>query len=421
MNKKIIAFDFLRALAIIMIIPAHLSSYLFSIYGKLALYAFDPYFANMGLGLFIFMSGYLLYYNNHSINSLKNVFDFYKKRLLRIYPLYWAALATFVLVFSIFAPRLNSGFVYPNSENVFGFFNVLVHALGLQILLAPTYASPMLTLYFVGLIISYYAIYPLLIMFSKTTSRLLFSSLIVYIGLFLISKTFNIIDHRFFMFFLIFVFGVLTCKESQFGKTVNLPVKTPLAQVLLAVLPVIFVLTIVVGLRESLFLDPRVSVTIDTGSGTIDSSMIRSLLDSMAGLLSTRPPFLQFLTDTLLLNIFAILFCVFEYSFAMKFINDKFSHSLSSVFTYIATSSYCVYLFHRPFFTLWNSGTNFIGSPILRDVIMTVIAIPLLFFISYQIQTMELNLKSNISHKKFPKKNALFTRFFTRFITGFSK
>jgi peptidoglycan/LPS O-acetylase OafA/YrhL len=405
MNKKIVAFDFLRALAIIMIIPAHLSSYLFSSYGKLALYAFDPYFANMGLGLFIFMSGYLLYYNNHSINSLQSVFDFYKKRLLRIYPLYWAALATFVLVFSVFAPRLNSGFVYPNSENVFGFFNVFVHALGLQILLSPAHASPMLTLYFVGLIISFYAIYPLLIIFSKTTKQLLLYSFIIYFGLFSISKAFNIIDHRFFMFFLIFVFGILTCKESQFGKAVRISVKTPLAQVLLAVLPVIFVLTIVTGLRESLFLDPRVSVTIDTGTGTIGSSMIRSILDSMAGLLSINPPLLQFLIDTLFLNIFAILFCIFEYSFAIKFINDKFSRSLSSFFTYIATSSYCVYLFHRPFFTLWNSGTNFIGSPILRDIIMVFAAIPLLFFVSYYVQKLEMGLKDNFSHKKFPGKS----------------
>ncbi|AKB19972.1 hypothetical protein MSWHS_3109 [Methanosarcina sp. WWM596] len=415
MNKKIIAFDFLRALAIVMIIPAHLSNYLFSIYGKLALYAFDPYFANMGLGLFIFMSGYLLYYNNHSIKSLQNVFDFYRKRLLRIYPLYWAALATFVLVFYVFAPRLNSGFVFPDSENVFGLSNVLVHVLGLQILLAPTYASPMLTLYFVGLIICFYAIYPLLIMFSKSTKLLLLSSFIIYLGLFSISKTFNIIDHRFFMFFLIFVFGILTCKESQFGKAVKLSVKSPLTHILLAVLPVIFVLTIVTGLRESMFLDPRVSVTIDTGSGTIGSSMIRSMLDSMAGLLSINPPLLQFFIDTLFLNIFTILFCVFEYSFAMKFINDKLSRSLSSVFTYIATSSYCVYLFHRPFFTLWNSGTNFINSPILRDVIMVFISIPLLFFVSYHVQTMEQNLKSSISHRKFPGKNLSFTGFFTGF------
>src|SRR5574344_730338 len=93
MKNKIIAFDFLRALAIAMIIPAHLSNFLSFTYLKLALYAVDPFVANMGLGLFIFMSGYLLYYNNHSIRSLEDVFDFYKKRLLRIFPLYWAALA----------------------------------------------------------------------------------------------------------------------------------------------------------------------------------------------------------------------------------------------------------------------------------------------------------------------------------------
>lgn len=417
MKNKIIAFDFLRALAIIMIIPAHLSNFLYSTYGKLALYAFDPYFANMGLSLFIFMSGYLLYYNNHSINSLQNVFDFYKKRLLRIYPLYWAALATFVLVFFVFAPRFNSSFVFPNSENVFGFYNVLVHVLGLQILLAPAYASPMLTLYFIGLIVIFYAIYPLILMYSKTTKSILLSSFIVYLGLFLISKTFRIIDYRFFTFFLIFVFGILTCKESQFGKAVKKPVIKTLSRVLLAILPVIFVLTIIMGLRESLFLDPRVSVTIDTGSAIIGSSMIISMLDNMAGLLNINPHLLQFLIETLLLNIFAILFCVFEYSFAMKFINDKFSSSLSSVFSYIATSSYCVYLFHRPFFTLWNWGTNFISSPILRDLIMVFIAIPLLFFVSYQVQTMELNLKSSVSHRKFLKKNLLCTRF----ITGFNK
>jgi peptidoglycan/LPS O-acetylase OafA/YrhL len=92
MKNKLLAFDFLRALAILMIIPAHLSSYLFSTYSKLGLYVFDPYFANMGLGLFIFMSGFLLYYNNYSIHSFEDVLSFYRKRLLRIFPLYWEVL-----------------------------------------------------------------------------------------------------------------------------------------------------------------------------------------------------------------------------------------------------------------------------------------------------------------------------------------
>jgi peptidoglycan/LPS O-acetylase OafA/YrhL len=404
MKNKIIAFDFLRALAIIMIIPAHLSNFLFSTYGKLMLYAFDPYFANMGLGLFIFMSGYLLYYNNHSINSLENVFDFYKKRLLRIYPLYWAALFVFVMVFFIFAPRLDSGFVFPDSENVFSLYNVLIHALGLQILLAPAYATPMLTLYFVGLIVIFYAIYPFIIMYSKSTKQLLISSFFVYAGFFLISKTFSIIDHRFFMFFLIFMFGVLACRENLFGKAERIPGKMPFVQILLSVLPVIFVLVIVLGLRSSMFLDPKISVTIETGSGIIGSSTVRSIMDSIAGLLGVNSLLIQFIMETALLNFFMLIFCAFEYSLAMSFVNDKFSGSLNSFFTNIAASSYCVYLFHRPFFALWNSGTNFISSPILRDIIMLFVAIPLLFFISYHIQKIELNLKKNFSSRRFHRK-----------------
>jgi len=409
MKNKIIAFDFLRALAIIMIIPAHLSNFLFSTYSKLGLYAFDPYFANMGLGLFIFMSGYLLYYNNHSISSFQNILSFYRKRLLRIFPLYWAALAAFILVFSVFAPKLNSGFLFPNAQNVFGFFNVLIHISGLQIFLAPAYASPMLTLYFIGLIIVFYTIYPFIIMISKDAKHLLFVSSIVFLGFLLISRTFNIIDPRFFVFFPIFVFGILTCRKSLFEKSGTIFMRMPFVQILLAALPVIFVLIIVLESRTVLFLDPKVSLTIDSaGSGTMESSMVISMLSSVANSLGMNYTTLKFIIDSLLLNIFIVMFCSLEYRFAMKFITDKFSSSLSSFFTYIATSLYCVYLFHRPFLAIWNTGTNFISNLISRDIIVIFVAIPLLFFISYHVQTFELNLEKYISHEKVPGKDPSF-------------
>jgi peptidoglycan/LPS O-acetylase OafA/YrhL len=401
MKEKIIAFDFLRALAIAMIIPAHLSNFLSSTYSKLALYSVDPYFANMGLGLFIFMSGYLLYYNNHSINSFQSVLSFYKKRLLRIFPLYWVALTVFMLVFYIFAPKLNSGFVFPNAEHVFSIHNVIIHILGLQIFLAPVYASPMMTLYFVGLIIVFYTTYPFIIMLSKNSKQLLLCSSLIFLGFILVSRTFNIIDHRFFMFFPIFVFGILTCKESLFEKSITMLQKIPFVQLLLAFLPAILVLVIVLGSRTTLLLDPKVSFTIESaGSGTIGSSMMVSMLESMANSLGLGYITLKFVIDTVLLNVFLIMFCVLEYEFAMRFINNKILSSLSSAFTYIATASYCVYLFHRPFLVLWNSGTNFISNPILHDVILIFVALPLLLFISYSLQTFELNLKKFILHKK---------------------
>ena len=221
----------------------------------------------------------------------------------------------------------------------------------------------MLTLYFFGLIIAFYILYPFIIMFSKDARYILLNSFIIFIVFLLLSRTFSIIDPRFFMFFSVFVFGILTCKKSLFEKSEIEIMKKRFIQIILAVLPVIFVLIIVLESRTLLFLDPKVYFTINSvGSGTIGSSMVISMLNSWANSLNLNYSTLQFILDTLLLNIFVIIFCIFEYRFAMKFINDKFSSTLSSIFTYIATSSYCVYLFHRPFFALWNSGTNFIHN-----------------------------------------------------------
>ncbi|PAV12656.1 hypothetical protein ASJ81_19995 [Methanosarcina spelaei] len=409
MKNKIIAFDFLRALAIAMIIPAHLSNFLSFTYIKLALYAVDPFVANMGLGLFIFMSGYLLYYNNHSINSFQSVLSFYRKRLLRIFPLYWGAIAAFTLVFFIFAPKINSGFEFPNAENVFSFHNIIMHILGLQIFLAPRYVSPMLTLYFVGLIIVFYAIYPLIIMLSKSSKQILLCSFLIFIGCLLVSRTFNIIEPRFFMFFPIFIFGILTCKESLFEKSMIINRKNPFIQILLAALPVMLVLVIVLDSRTTLLLDPKTSFTIaSAGSGTIGSSTVVSMLESIANSLGLSYLILKFIIDSVLLNLFVIIFCVLEYRFAMKFINNEFSSILSSAFTYVATASYCIYLFHRPFLALWNSGTHFISSPILHDVILIFVALPVLVIISYHLQILEFNLKKYFSNKKDSHKDLSF-------------
>lgn len=405
MANKIIAFDFLRALAIIMIIPAHLSNFLFSTYSKLGLYAFDPFFANMGLGLFIFMSGYLLYYNNPSINTYQDIFSFYKKRLLRIFPLYWAALIAFILIFSVFAPKLHSGFVFPNAQNVFTYYNILIHLLGLQIILAPAYSSPMLTLYFIGLIVAFYIVYPFITMFSRNSKQLLFVSSTLFFGFFLVSTIFDIIDVRFFMFFWIFVLGIFSCKEKLFEKSEEI-LKNNYVRILLAAFPIIFVIIVVLGSRTVLFLDPDVSLTVKSASGgKIESLMIISMLSHVANSLGLNYDVLKLVIDTILLNFFAMFFCILEYGFAVKIINDKLSYSISSLITNIATSSYCVYLFHRPFLALWDAGTNFIHNPILHDVTTIFVALPLLFFISYHLQSFEFDLKKYISNKKIHTKD----------------
>jgi peptidoglycan/LPS O-acetylase OafA/YrhL len=243
----------------------------------------------------------------------------------------------------------------------------------------------------------------LIIMLSKDSKQLLLYSSLVFFGFLLISRSFNIIEHRFFMFFPVFIFGILTCKESLFEKSMTSILKIPFVKIFQAALPIIFVLIIVLGSRVTLLLDPKVSLTImSAGSGTIGSSTVVSMLESVANSLGLGYVTLKFIIDSVLLNVFIITFCILEYGFAMKFIDDKLSNFWNSALTYIATASYCIYLFHRPFLALWNSATNFISNPFLHDAIVMFVALPLLLLISYHLQILELNLKKSFSHKKAP-------------------
>ncbi|WP_369799553.1 acyltransferase family protein [Methanosarcina sp. Kolksee] len=87
------------------------------------------FFAKIGLSLFIFINGYLIHYNNSKISSIKDVLLFYKKRILRIFPLYWAALAVFTFVFYDYFGILSSQFTMSNASTLFSFHNLLIHLL----------------------------------------------------------------------------------------------------------------------------------------------------------------------------------------------------------------------------------------------------------------------------------------------------
>lgn len=129
MKEKILAFDLLRAIAILAILLTHSTAYLGYKYIRYTILIFTPFFAKIGLSLFIFISGYLIHYNNSKISSIKDVLLFYKKRILRIFPLYWAALAVFTFVFYDYFGILSSQFTMSNVSTLFSFHNLLIHLL----------------------------------------------------------------------------------------------------------------------------------------------------------------------------------------------------------------------------------------------------------------------------------------------------
>lgn len=95
------------------------------------------------LGLFVFLSGYLL--ATKDVSSREDVAAFYRRRLLRIWPLYISAMIVFVLL----------GLIPQNTA--------ILSAFGASMF----YGEQPMTLWFIAMLLIFYALAPLLIRISK--------------------------------------------------------------------------------------------------------------------------------------------------------------------------------------------------------------------------------------------------------------
>jgi len=197
-HKRLLELDAVRAVAILMIVASHLSYYLHSnLFGWKNVGG--AYLVLFGLGTFFFVSGFVLGYNNRKFKGWSDVASFFKKRLLRIYPLYLVALALAVGVFIL------------SSQSHFSLssLQVLIYALGLQGLLAPRYVPDFYMFWFVGVILLCYLIYPLMMRYgSNNKVRLLLISAAIFALFLAIRLSFGIVDTRFFLYYFVFVSGI---------------------------------------------------------------------------------------------------------------------------------------------------------------------------------------------------------------------
>ncbi|MBM3122307.1 MAG: acyltransferase, partial [Chloroflexi bacterium] len=151
-ERRLQALDVLRALAVILLILHHGGMYNFSLLdfdlkqvrGFVGLYL---------LGSFVFLSGCL------SIRSVEGLGlrRFLTKRLVRIYVPY---VITLVLFLWLIEPDLSGP-------------DLILHLLGAQVLLAPKFTTPILTLWFIGLILLCYVILAILTRTLKRPSSIL--------------------------------------------------------------------------------------------------------------------------------------------------------------------------------------------------------------------------------------------------------
>ena len=158
--------DILRALAILLIVFSHLpellafdSTPVISTFKGFAV-MFVNYFATLGLALFFFVSGFVIHRNNANTATRTEVIKFLKKRILRIFPLYWIAVGVYFLIFGILP--LKTAFVtYPIASYLstsYSITDIAIYVVGLQGVLAGLITHPMPGLWFIGVILVYYLI-----------------------------------------------------------------------------------------------------------------------------------------------------------------------------------------------------------------------------------------------------------------------
>lgn len=208
-NRKIVhELDVIRAFAIILIVLSHLELYLNVQPNKLSF--ISMVIAQVGLVLFFFVSGFVLYYNYTSLNSIQGISNFYYKRLIRIYPLYWAAILAFVLVF------------FQSSQYSYVFHNMMLMLYLITGTQEIFYTNGLLTYFwFISIIILYYFIYPIIIR-AKNLIDFIFISSLLFLVIYVIHIGFNIIEINFFKYYWTFIIGIAVC-WIKYNKACLLP------------------------------------------------------------------------------------------------------------------------------------------------------------------------------------------------------
>lgn len=186
-------FDLLRSLAIGLLFFHHGGLYHLSVFG-IPLTALDHYFELFLLGSFTFLSGYLMV---HSLEG-KSLSDFLKGRLLRIYFPYLVALVLFLLMLDIKIDETG----------------LLVHLLGAQIVLSPALTSPILTLWYIGLILAYSVIFGLMVKLFPRLPVLIGAMLGVLVLALLARHELSLFARRFFYYYPVFAAGLLAAKTG---------------------------------------------------------------------------------------------------------------------------------------------------------------------------------------------------------------
>jgi peptidoglycan/LPS O-acetylase OafA/YrhL len=343
--------DILKATAIVLIVFCHLDNYV-SCYDLIRLV--DGYAAFIGLNIFFFISGFLLSQTDSVIPSLKDVKKFYMKKFIRIYPLYWVALASLVIIFGLL--QINPGNV---SQYNFSLDNFLLHFFGLQGIFPINNIQSM---WFVGVIVLFYLLYPIIAYLSKNLFDTLVVSSCIFILLATLHVFFGLIARNALEYYPLFISGIFINQIVYSSKKIG--DKDFLKKILFSNVILIFIIFLVLVVRKFYQLNLHV-------------------------------------LPEILLICAMISFCIVYLIFTHLFI--KIPGKIMVFLSLIAFATYAIYLFQHQFLAVFALITDvFVRNIILQDVIILTFGFVGAILCGIIIQKIEqyLFMKYSIAHQR---------------------
>lgn len=371
-SQKLPEIDILRIISIlIVVLLIHIPiSYAYNFY--LDLDQFETFLVNnvgiyVAMGSFVFVSGFGLSLNpnNRNLNSPKKLLTFLKKRFIRIFPLYWIAIVLFVVFVG-----------YSDMDPLY----LMYHFFGLQIIVAPHFGPPMLTLWFIGIIVIYYLIY-LVINIIKSPLWSIPMTIAILFFFMALNGVFGLVEIRFFRYYCIFIAGIVAA--HIYTSPLYTRFKERLREKSRVIVLLISLCFAIIGFLSFQFLTQYFYSALISEYGTW----------SLGFILMTNPDFYQMAAIIFMTNLTIIAFLTFiisTFSFIFHSLRLIFSkRKVESVVSVISYSTYGVYLFHRVFLVIfiYILTTEFnLDMRELENYFLVLIFVPFIFLFSYLIQ-----------------------------------
>jgi peptidoglycan/LPS O-acetylase OafA/YrhL len=182
-------FDALRGLSIVLLMIVHSEFFNLPLFGY-EIAHLEGFFSKFLLGAFFFLAGYFMAASLQKPGS--NPFAFAWSKFIRIFPPYWLALALFMVVLGYSLKR----------------FDFIVYALNAHIVLISKNVKPLVTLWYISLLVVYYIAFGAYMFWKKSNVGLLAWAVIAFIAAYILHVTENLFDSRFFLYFFIFLAGI---------------------------------------------------------------------------------------------------------------------------------------------------------------------------------------------------------------------